>query len=206
MNDAQRYRTILLFGAPGSGKGTQGKILGHVPGFFHLSCGEVFRGLNPASELGKTFLQYSSQGKLVPDSYTVQLWCEHIHRLVHAHHFHPENTILLLDGIPRNRHQAEMMEQYIEVLMVLYLEAADEEQMIARLRRRALHENRLDDANEEVIRRRFREYEAESAPVLQFYPPGRIYKVDALPPPLEVLHDAIEAIEEGVEEALPAGR
>jgi len=60
MNDAQRYRTILLFGAPGSGKGTQGKILGHVPGFFHLSCGEVFRGLNPASELGKTFLQYSS--------------------------------------------------------------------------------------------------------------------------------------------------
>ncbi len=104
MNEAHRYRTILLFGAPGSGKGTQGKILGQVPGFFHLSCGEVFRGLNPASELGKTFLEYSSQGKLVPDSYTVQLWCEHIDRLVHTHHFHPEGTILLLDGIPRNRH------------------------------------------------------------------------------------------------------
>lgn len=199
MTQLQRYRTILLFGGPGSGKGTQGKILGQVPGFFHLSCGEVFRGLNPASELGRTFLEYSSQGKLVPDSYTVQLWCEYIDRLVHTHHFHPEGTILLLDGIPRNRHQAEMMDQYIEVLMVLYLEAADEEQMIARLRRRALHENRLDDANEEVIRRRFREYEAESIPVLKYYPPERIYRVDALPAPLEVLHDAIEAIEEGVQ-------
>lgn len=194
MTQAQRYHTILLFGAPGSGKGTQGKILGQVPGFFHLSCGEVFRGLNPNSELGKAFLQYSGQGALVPDTYTVQLWCEYIDRLVHTHHFHPEGTILLLDGIPRNRHQAQMMEQYIEVLMVLYLEAANEEQMIARLHRRALHENRLDDANEEVIRRRFREYEAESAPVLQFYPPELIRKVDAGAAPIQVLRQAIDAI------------
>ena len=91
-----------------------------------------------------------------------------------------------------------MMDEYIEVLLVLYLEAADEEQMIARLHRRALHENRLDDANEEVIRRRFREYEAESAPVLQFYSPELIRRVDAGAVPLQVLHDAIEAIEEGV--------
>ncbi len=95
-----------------------------------------------------------------------------------------------------------MMEQYIDVLMVLYLEVTDEEQMIARLRRRALHENRLDDANEEVIRRRFREYEAESTPVLEFYPSERVYKVDAMPAPLEVLHDAIEAIEEGVQQTV----
>lgn len=208
MTQVQRYRTILLFGAPGSGKGTQGKILGNVPGFFHLSCGEVFRGLNPTSELGQTFLQYSSQGKLVPDSYTVQLWCEYIDRLVHTHHFHPEGTILLLDGIPRNHHQAQMMEQYIEVLMVLYLEAADEEQMIARLRRRALHENRLDDANEEVIRRRFREYEAESAPVLQFYSPEMIRKIDAGAGPMQVLRQGIDAIEEGIRKAAarPVGR
>ena len=206
MTQTTPYRTILLFGAPGSGKGTQGKILGQVPGFFHLSCGEVFRGLNPASELGQTFLHYSSQGKLVPDSYTVQLWCEYIDRLVHTHHFHPEGTILLLDGIPRNRHQAEMMAQYIEVLMVLYLEAADEGQMIARLRRRALHENRLDDTSEEVIRRRFREYEVESAPVLEFYPPEVIRRVDVGVPPIQVLRQAIDAIEEGIQEAVPPPR
>ena len=203
MTQIKPYRTILLFGAPGSGKGTQGKILGQIPGFFHLSCGEVFRGLNPTSELGQTFLQYSSQGKLVPDSYTVQLWCEHIERLVHTHNFHPEGAILLLDGIPRNRHQAEMMDQYIEVLMVLCLEAADEEQMIARLRRRALHENRLDDANEEVIRQRFREYEVESAPVLHFYPPELIHKVDAGVPPIQVLRQAIDAIEVGLQAQVP---
>ena len=62
-----RYQTILLFGAPGSGKGTQGKILGQIPGFYHLSCGEVFRTLDTSSELGRTFMEYSSRGELVPE-------------------------------------------------------------------------------------------------------------------------------------------
>ncbi|MFB3042213.1 MAG: nucleoside monophosphate kinase, partial [Candidatus Poribacteria bacterium] len=53
MNKKQYYQTILLFGAPGAGKGTQGKILGSIPGFFHLSCGDVFRTFDVASELGK---------------------------------------------------------------------------------------------------------------------------------------------------------
>ena len=198
MADDEKYRTILIFGAPGSGKGTQGKILGSVPGFFHLSCGDVFRALNPKSELGQIFLQYSSQGKLVPDNFTIRLWLEHIHRLVNAHQFLPDEQILVLDGIPRNAHQAELMEEYIEVLRLLYLEARDEEQMIARLRRRALHENRLDDANEEVIRQRFREYEAESKPVLDFYPQELIYRIDAGGTPLEVLKEVITGVQEVV--------
>ncbi|RLS46537.1 MAG: nucleoside monophosphate kinase, partial [Planctomycetota bacterium] len=52
-----RYKTILLFGAPGVGKGTQGKILGHIPGFYHLACGDVFRSLDMTSDLGKKFLE-----------------------------------------------------------------------------------------------------------------------------------------------------
>ena len=68
------FRTILLFGAPGSGKGTQGKILGQIPGFFHLSCGDVFRALQPESDLGRMFLEYSSRGQLVPNDLTVKLW------------------------------------------------------------------------------------------------------------------------------------
>ena len=71
-----RNRTILLVGKPGSGKGTQGNALGALPGFFHLSCGEVYRRLNHKSELGKIFLKYSSQGLLVPDDITVRLWSE----------------------------------------------------------------------------------------------------------------------------------
>jgi hypothetical protein len=51
---AMRYRTILLFGAPGSGKGTQGKILGQIPGFFHSATGDIFRSLDLQSETGRT--------------------------------------------------------------------------------------------------------------------------------------------------------
>ena len=62
-----KFRTILLFGAPGAGKGTQGKILGTIPNFFHCACGEVFRSLQSDSALGPTFIDYSGRGQLVPD-------------------------------------------------------------------------------------------------------------------------------------------
>lgn len=198
MSANSKYRTILIFGTPGSGKGTQGKVLGMLPGFYHLSCGDVFRSLNPKSELGRIFLQYSSQGKLVPDNFTIQLWRDHLQRQINANLFQPEEQILILDGIPRNVAQARLMEEYIEVLLLVYLEAKNEQQMIDRLHRRALRENRLDDANEEVIRQRFREYEAESKPVLDFYPQERIYKVDAGLTPLEVLEQIIAGVRQVV--------
>ena len=69
-----KYRTYLFFGAPGSGKGTQGKILGTIPRFFHFACGDVFRALDTRTPLGQAFLSYSSRGELVPDDITVQLW------------------------------------------------------------------------------------------------------------------------------------
>jgi adenylate kinase len=188
------FRTILLFGAPGSGKGTQGKILGQVPGFFHLSCGDVFRALQPESPLARTFLEYSSHGKLVPDDLTVRLWQDHARRLVDSGRFTPENEVLILDGIPRNVPQAELMQQYIEVRHLVYLETHDEEKMVARLNRRALHDNRLDDTNEEVIRRRFAEYQRETAPVLEFYPAHLIHTVDAGNRPMQVLAHIIEGI------------
>ena len=65
-----KYRTILLFGAPGSGKGTQGKILGTVPGYFHFACGDAFRNLRIEDPMGKAFIEYSSEGQLVPDETT----------------------------------------------------------------------------------------------------------------------------------------
>ena len=71
-----KYRTILLFGAPGSGKGTQGKILGSVPNFFHCACGDVFRSLKADSAIGQVFIEYSSRGELVPDGPTIDLWRE----------------------------------------------------------------------------------------------------------------------------------
>ena len=75
----ERVPTVLLFGAPGVGKGTQGAILGQIPGFYHLSCGDVFRSLNINSEEGREIYQFSSRGQLVPDELTVRIWTKALH-------------------------------------------------------------------------------------------------------------------------------
>ena len=69
----ERYNTFLLFGAPGVGKGTQGRVLGCIPGMRHLATGDMFRSLNKNSDLGKRIGQYMSRGELVPDARTVEM-------------------------------------------------------------------------------------------------------------------------------------
>ena len=124
-----KFRTILLFGAPGAGKGTQGKILGTIPNFFHCACGDVFRSLKPDSSVGQIFLDYSSRGQLVPDQPTVDLWQEFIHNSTRTGRFHPQNDTLVLDGIPRNEHQAEMLKDTLEVVSIFYLRCTEEENL-----------------------------------------------------------------------------
>ncbi len=190
-----KVKTILLFGAPGSGKGTQGKMLGTLPGFRHLACGDVFRSIDLNSEVGRVFLQYSIKGELVPDDFTVRLWREHVDKLIHTGGFRPENTVLVLDGIPRNVHQARMLGQYIEVMKLIALRVAhNREEMVRRLKSRALKENRLDDANEKTITHRLEVYDTESRPMLEYYPDQLRVDVDALQSPIEVAHDILSAI------------
>lgn len=196
MDRRERHRTILVVGAPGSGKGTQGRILGNIPGFHHLACGDVFRSLDPGSELGKIFLAYSGKGRLVPDQFTVQLWLDHIHGAIHNGGFRPDEEVLVLDGIPRNLRQAEMMADYIDLNLLIYLDIANDNVLVERALRRALRENRLDDASEAVIRRRLREFERETAPLLEFYPADVIRKVDGEQKPVDVLRDVIGIIQE----------
>ncbi len=186
-----RYKTALLFGAPGSGKGTQGRILGAIPGFYHFSCGEVFRRLNPDSELGQIFFEYSSRGELVPDEVTVRMWAESLNAHEVLGDFKPRSDLLILDGIPRTVEQARLMEDHIDVLMVIHLVCDDREEMIRRLRRRALKENRIDDADEKVIRNRWEVYEKETAPILDHYPMQRIREVNSLGSPAQVLSNVL---------------
>jgi len=193
-----RYRTILIFGAPGSGKGTQGKILGKIPGFYHCACGDVFRSLDPTSELGAQFLEYSSKGLLVPDEMTVRLWHESIRKTVESGKFKPERDHLILDGIPRNVAQAELMEQLIDVRRVYHLSCPDRDKLIARLKKRALRDNRLDDANEEVIRSRLATYDSESKPVLAHFASARRHDIDATMTPVHVLNEIIQGLLEEV--------
>jgi adenylate kinase len=186
-----KYRTILLFGAPGSGKGTQGKILGTIPNFFHCACGDVFRNLTMDSEIGKIFVEYSSRGKLVPDEQTIQLWRESIENNTRSGRFVPEQSTLVLDGIPRNAHQAEMLEDTINVVAIFKLRCTKPENLIQRLQRRALKENRLDDANLDVIRARLKTYEKETKPLLNFYGRKIVHRIDADQEPVKVLSDIL---------------
>jgi adenylate kinase len=192
---AEKLKTILLFGAPGSGKGTQGKMLGTLPGFYHLACGDVFRAIDVSSEVGKVFLRYSSKGELVPDDFTIRLWKEHLDKLVHTGHFKPASEILVLDGIPRNLAQATMLDEHIAVIRLIVLRAYhDRPEVVRRLKSRALKDNRLDDAHEGTIRHRLEIYDHESRPVIAHYPKEIRADVDALQSPPEVAHDILSAI------------
>src|SRR5258708_39063830 len=112
----QPYDTVLLVVAPGLGKETQGRNLGQIPGFFHLSVGDVFRALDINSPDGREVYQYSSQGMLVPDETTIRIWKRNIDTLTILSYYKPHEDLLILDGIPRNRRQAESVEAHIEAL------------------------------------------------------------------------------------------
>ncbi len=194
-----KYHTYLLFGAPGSGKGTQGRTLGSIPRFFHCACGDVFRTIDTRTRLGRAFLEHSSRGALVPDEITVELWKARIDAAVDAHEFKPDIDILVLDGIPRNVGQANIMDDMIDVQKVFHLSCPNREALYARLKKRALKDNRLDDANEEVIKRRLETYENESKPVLEHYR-DRVQMVDATEPPARVLFHILETLANGTHE------
>lgn len=176
---AARYRSVLLFGSPGSGKGTQGKILAQVPGLVHLSSGDLFRSLNPKTRLGRIFLEYSSRGELVPDDLTLELWETTLERMERAGAFDPANDLLILDGIPRNVAQAQLMDDKIEVLRIIHLICRDRQVLFERLRRRAFLENRYDDASDAVIQKRLEVYNRETVQVLSHYPPEIVAEVEA---------------------------
>jgi adenylate kinase len=186
-----KYRSILLFGAPGAGKGTQGKILGVIPNFFHCACGDVFRNLRPDSDLGKIFIDYSGRGQLVPDEPTIELWRQFIDNTTKIGRFHPGQDTLVLDGIPRNVRQAEFLKDTLNVTAVFLLKSMDEEKLVQRIQRRAIKENRLDDANLEVIRQRLRVYEQETMPVLNYYGGTVVHQINADQSPGKVLADIL---------------
>ena len=177
---SDRLKTVLLFGAPGAGKGTQGELLGCIPGFFHMSTGDMFRSLDKESELGKIFYDFSSKGELVPDEVTLELWHTYVHAQAILGLYKPYSDLLILDGIPRTVAQTALMEKYIDVLGVIHLSAANPDDMIARLQKRAIEQKRVDDAKEDIIRNRLAIYEKETRPVLDHYDASIVHEIDAI--------------------------
>lgn len=128
-----------------------------------------------------------SSGSLVPDELTVQLWQKHVRELIDSKRFNPKSDLLILDGIPRSVAQAKALDPHVDVLQVIHLSAPDVDEMVRRMKQRAAKENRPDDADERVIRKRFEVYAAETKPVLSHYDKKLIAEVNAIGSPAEVL-------------------
>jgi adenylate kinase len=187
VEDHHKYRAILLFGIPGSGKGTQGAVLDQLPDLIHISMGDIFRKTPRTGKFGREIEQYTSQGLMVPDDLTVRIFERHLHILEMQELVLPEQHTLILDGLPRSYAQAERLDGIIEVLQIFHLRVTDMITTIERLKSRALRENRLDDMNDEVIHRRLQTYHDETFKTLSYYPSDLIYEVDASRPAIDVL-------------------
>ncbi|MCY3975256.1 MAG: nucleoside monophosphate kinase [Simkaniaceae bacterium] len=186
-----KLRTVLLFGPPGSGKGTQGAFLEKAGGHCHLSSGDIFRTLSPDSESGKLYYRYASRGELVPDHITVGIWHGYVMGLIATNRYFPSRQLLLSDGIPRTISQADRLARHIDVCKIIVLETPSKEILLQRLGKRASSEKRFDDQSEGVWRKRIALYESETAPVLSRYPAHLISRFDAALRPLEVLRDIL---------------
>lgn len=186
---------ILILGAPGAGKGTQGAVLSQIPRFYHYSSGDVFRQLDTRTEVGRRFVEYSKKGELVPDELTIQLWASHMDDLVRSHVYKPDIDILVLDGIPRNQDQAKMLEEHVEIHQVFHLSCPNRDELARRLRKRALKEQRMDDASEVVIQHRIKTYEEETKPILEYYGEDLQCNIDATQSPAKVLYDILAKLQ-----------
>jgi len=153
--------------------------------------------LDLRSDIGKAFLEFSSLGQLVPDEVVLQLWRNHIQNMITLSRFKPDIDHLVLDGIPRNVNQAKILEADLNVRKVFHLSCPDRTKLVERMKRRALKENRLDDANVEIIQKRLTTYDVETAPVLDYYGKEKLASIDSTQYPYQVLRDILSHIDTG---------
>ena len=165
---------IVIFGGPGSGKGTQSdKLISHY-NLFHISTGEVLRDhISRGTELGNTANSYISKGKLIPDDLMVSILEQ-----VLVDNAQAAADGVIFDGFPRTIPQAEALNEMLQkrgnkVNIVVGLEVPDEE-LTERLLKRGLESGRSDD-NRETIAKRLEVYHSQTAPLKAFYQNQGIY-------------------------------
>lgn len=159
-------KNIVIFGAPGSGKGTQSALLVEKYGFRHISTGDVLRAeIKNGTDLGKTAKEYIDNGQLIPDSLMIDILASVYDSLCPC-----EGVIF--DGFPRTVPQAEALKEMLEkrgteVSAMLELDVPDE-MLMERLIQRGKTSGRADD-NEETIRKRLEVYNTQTAPLIAWY-------------------------------------
>ncbi len=187
----KKFESILLFGPPGSGKGTIGKLISAAGSHFHLSGGEIFRSLPPETPAGKVFHRYASKGQLVPDDVTVEIWHYYLSGLIATNRYYPKKQLLILDGIPRTENQVKLLKKYLCVVAVIVLEVKNEEVLFQRLQKRALSEKRSDDQDPEIFKTRMEIYRNKTKALLKKYPEKLIFSFNADRKPPEILRDIL---------------
>ena len=159
---------IVLFGPPGSGKGTQAQNLIQKFNLKQISTGDLFRhNIKNETELGKLAKSYMDKGELVPDQVTIDMLTDELKKPTDAKGF-------IFDGFPRTAFQTEALEgivkdvlnDQIDICLSLVVE---DEILVKRLLERGKTSGRSDDANENIIRNRIKEYYTKTAEVAELY-------------------------------------
>ncbi len=186
---------LVLFGPPGAGKGTQSEKLIGKYGLVHISTGDVFRALNPDSDLAKLAKSYSDKGNLVPDEITIEILENEVAK-------HPDAKGVIYDGFPRTNTQAEALDKFLSskgsgITMMVALDV-NEGELKTRLLSRAKVSGRADDADPDIIQTRIDNYNKQTAPVADFYKSqGKLRLIDGIGSIDEIFNRICTAIDKG---------
>ena len=158
---------VVLFGAPGCGKGTQSELLEKKFGLSHISTGEIIRShIKAQTPLGQQMSEYISRGELAPDSVVIGMVEEYLNQ-------NKDIKGTIFDGFPRTTAQAEAFDKLLERLgdsvdIMIYMDVPEEE-LVRRILLRGKDSGRADDASEDVIRNRIEIYNQQTAIVADYY-------------------------------------